>query len=377
MKNLLTHYSRVTVIPSALLCFVVAAMAADFDAGSNGGYGPLTVTENTTLDLPADGVFHCTTITVNAGRTLRFKKNPLNTPIVLLAQGDVTVNGVIEVSGDNGSGGIGGAGGPGGFDGGHGGFGPNAPASRGGDGHGPGGGVNTDGQRHAVHGNAIAGNAGAYGNVLLVPLIGGSGGGGSSGNPGYGGGGGGGAILIASNTRIVVNGSIRATGGYSPYGGGGGGGIRLVAPTGGGNGDLNTQAAAGGGHGRVRIDCTATDAFRNLSLYGNVTRGTRLFTLPATSPSLHIVSVAGQAIPVGAAAGVSFELPAGSPATQTVVVRGQGFTGEVPVRLMVTPEHSASTAYELTLNSSANPPEISAQITLTEGEPTRITAWTK
>lgn len=377
MKNLLTHYPRVAFVPSTLLCLVVAATAADFDSGSNGSYGPLTVTENTSLDMPADGVFHCTTITVNSGRTLRFKKNPLNTPVVLLAQGDVVVAGTIEVSGAEAGGAIGGVGGPGGFDGGHGGFGANAPANRGGDGHGPGGGVNVDGQRNAVHGNAINGNNRTYGNVLMVPLIGGSGAAGTTGNPGAGGGGGGGAILIASNTRITVNGSIRATGGYSPYGGGSGGAIRLVAPTGGGNGELNTHAAIGGGHGRVRIDCTVAEAFRNLSVHGNATRGTQMFALPATSPSLHLVSVAGQAIPVGAATGVNFELPAGSPASQTVVLRGQGFTGEVPVRLVVTPEHSVSTVYDFALNGSANPPEVSTQITLNEGELTRITAWTR
>lgn len=366
-----------TFAAALLLGSTITGSAAGFDSGSNGSYGPLTITENTTIDLPPDGVLHCTTITVNSGRTLRFTRNPLNTPVVLLAQGDVTITGTIEVSGANASGAIAGTGGPGGFDGGHGGFGPSAPANRGGDGHGPGGGRNADNQRHAVYGNAVGGNTRTYGNVLIVPLIGGSGGAGIHGNPGGGGGGGGGAILIASNTRIVVNGSVRATGGYSPYGGGSGGAIRLVAPTGGGNGDLNAQAAAGGGDGRVRIDCTEPTAFRNLAAYGSVTRGTRMFALPATSPALHIVSVAGQAIPIGAPAGVEFTLPAGSPTTQTVVLRGEGFAGQVPIRLVVTPEHSASTTYDLTLDATANPPEVATNITLVEDEPTRIHAWTR
>ena len=87
--------------------------------------------------------------------------------------------------------------------------------------------------------------------------------------------------------------------------------------------------------------------------------------------------MAGQSIPVGAANGVSFELPAGAPATQTVVVRGEGFTGQVPVRLVVTPEHTAATVYDLTLDAAANPPEVSTQITLPEGEPVRLHAWTR
>ncbi|MCZ7639348.1 MAG: hypothetical protein M5U12_26900 [Verrucomicrobia bacterium] len=285
--------------------------AADFDAGSNGSHGPLTITANTTLDLPPDGIFHCTTLTVNQGVTLRFNKNPLNTPVVLLAQGDVTINGTIDVAGANGSGRHRRRGGRG-FDGGHGGFGPSAPANRGGDGYGPGRGLNANNQRAGAYAQAAASNNRTYGNVLIVPLIGGSGAAGFDGNPGYGGGGGGGAILIASNTRITVNGSINASGGSAPYGGGSGGAIRLVAPTGGGGGSLRADGSSSGANGRVRIDCTEPLAFRNLSIQGSVTRGTRMFALPAAQPRLHFVSVAGQAIPVNAAAGVSFELPAGS-----------------------------------------------------------------
>ncbi len=375
----MTHPSRAFAFCAALCAGLLPPLArAQFDSGSNGSYGPLNITENTTLDLPPDGVFHCTTINVAAGWTLRFNKNPLNTPVVLLAQGDVTIAGTIDVSGGNNSGALPGRGGPGGFDGGYGGFGPSAPANRGGDGQGPGRGLNADGQRAAAHATAASGNDRTYGNVLIVPLIGGSGAAGLNGNPGLGGAGGGGAILIASNTRIVVNGQILARGGWAPYGGGSGGAIRLVAPTGGGNGSLNASGQGGGGDGRVRIDTTDSTAFRNLTLYGSVTRGTRMFALPAgPQPSLHFVSVAGQSIAVDAAAGVNIELPAGAPATQTVVLRGQGFTGQVPVRLVVTPEHSPSTVLDLTLNGGANPPEVSTQITLPEGEPVRLHAWTR
>ena len=146
---------------------------------------------------------------------------------------------------------------------------------------------------------------------------------------------------------------------------------------GGGGGSLRADSAGSGADGRVRIDTTDPLAFRNLTIAGQAARGTRMFALPATSPKLHLVSVAGQAIPVGAASGVDFELPAGSPAAQTVVLRGEGFTGQVAMRVAITPEHSASTLYDVTLNAGANPPEVSAQVTLKEGEPTRITAWTR
>jgi hypothetical protein len=378
MKHMLLRHRLAGLGAGLLLGLLPGTAFAQFDAGSNGSYGPLNITENTTLDLPPDGVFHCTTINVSAGATLRFNRNPLNTPVVLLAQGDVTIAGTIDVSGANASGAIPGTGGPGGFDGGFGGFGPSAPAHLGGDGQGPGRGVNIEGQRHAAYAAPAGANDRTYGNVLIVPLIGGSGGAGINGNPGVGGGGGGGALLIASNTRITVSGVVRANGGFSPYGGSSGGSLRLVAPVITGNGSLSSVGGGSGSPGRVRLDCTDSLAFRNLTLNGSTTRGTRMFALPAgPQPSLHIVSVAGQSIPVGAANGVSFELPAGAPATQTVVLRGQGFTGQVPVRVVVTPEHTAATVYDLTLDAGANPPEVSTQITLPEGEPVRLHAWTR
>jgi hypothetical protein len=356
-----------------------AVHAAPFDAGSDGSYGALVVPQGVTtnLALPADGVFRCTTITVAQGATLRFTKNPLNTPVVLLAQGDVVIGGTLDLTGGNASGAIPGTGGPGGFGGGYGGGGPAAPASRGGDGHGPGRGLNASNQRPGAHATAGQSNNRTYGNVLIVPLIGGSGAAGTDGNPGSGGGGGGGAILVASSTRITVNGSINAYGGYAPFGGGSGGAIRLVAPTGGGGGSLHAGVQTGSGEGRVRVDTTDPLAFRNLTIYGSLTRGTRMFALPPPPPLLHIVGVAGQAIPVGAAAGVSFELPAGTPAAQAVVLRGEGFTGNVPVQVTVTPEHSASAAYDAVLNAAATPAEVTVNVTLPVGEPVQIHAWTK
>lgn len=377
MKHPLRLLSHPALLVATSAALAVSGWAADFDSGSDGSYGPILVTTSTNLALPADGVLRCTTITVNANQTLRFIRNALNTPVVLLAQGDVTINGTLDVSGAESITAIGGTAGPGGFDGGHGGFGPSAPANRGGDGHGPGRGVNAANQLAAAYAAGAGANGRTYGNVLIVPLIGGSGGAGSNGNPGNGGGGGGGALLLASNTRIVVNGAINALGGYSYVGSGSGGSIRLVAPTGGGGGNLRAGGGSGAASGRVRIDTTDPLAFRNVSVSGTVTRGTRMFVWPAAQPALHLVSVAGQAIPPGTGAAVNFVLPPGSPAGQTVVLRGEGFAGEVPVQLVVTPEHSPSTSYDLILDAGANPPELAAPITLVEGEATRIHAWTR
>jgi len=69
--------------------------------------------------MPPNGIFNCTTITVASNVTLTFVPNSLNTPVYLLAQGDIVINGIIDVSGQNGqtNGGYSLAG-PGGFEGG-------------------------------------------------------------------------------------------------------------------------------------------------------------------------------------------------------------------------------------------------------------------
>jgi hypothetical protein len=373
------HFKNALLAAALATVSVVPLVAAQFSSGSDGSYGDVIVLNGTTatLDIPADGVFRCGRVTVGSGATLRFNANPLNTAVYLLCTNDVLISGTIDITGADNVGAVPGKGGPGGFDGGFGGFGDSAPLNRGGDGHGPGGGRNGTGTLPGVYAAVSGANDRVYGNVLIVPLIGGSGAAGVNGNPGNGGGGGGGAILIASDTQITVNGTINANGGYGPYGGGSGGSIRLVAPTGGGSGSLAAQGRASGSNGRVRIDCQDNLAFRNLSVRGSSTRGTRMFVFPASTPSLHIIHAAGQDIPQGAPAAVNIELPAGSPAAQTIRVRGVNFSGTVPIQILVTPEHTAATTYDLNLNGAGNPAEVEAQVSLPVGELVRIEAWAR
>ena len=290
---------------TALMLFSPLTFA--FDSGSSGVDGALNITEDTLLPLPADGIFNYTTVNVAAGATLTFAKNSANTPVVILASGDVTIEGTIDISGSDstdvgsagdgnfGDDGIAGLGGPGGFDGGRGGRpDPSAdvfePARAGGHGLGPGGGE--PGLRKHETGNFGCGAAGGsfggvgeganrnspnscdeggfypeagpiYGNATLLPLIGGSGGGGGYGYlnfHGSGGGGGGGAILIASSgtVNLVSGSSIFANGGGSGTtagadvggagGGGSGGAIRIIATTIDGNGAITATGGSEGGN---------------------------------------------------------------------------------------------------------------------------------
>ena len=93
----------------------VVTVQAQFSSGSDGSDGPLTVSAGlTTLDVPDDGIFNFTTVTIETGGTLAFNKNVRNTPVHLLATGDIVVNanGLIHVNAGFGTGAAGGVGAP-------------------------------------------------------------------------------------------------------------------------------------------------------------------------------------------------------------------------------------------------------------------------
>lgn len=300
--------SRISLV-AALVAALTCAPAWAVDSGSTGADGALNPTVNTEVVLPSSGILNYTTVNIPVGVTVKFKPNAANTPVYLLASGDVTIAGTIDVNGKDaaatgtdgdgmqGDDGVPGLGGPGGFAGGRGGRDDAAqrPAIiRGGAGLGPGGGFGGveggDGctatgyyhylgaggayganayQYYAVGrcGSAVS-RANAYGSTLLQPLVGGSGGGGGLGGtnyPGSGGGGGGGAILIASSGTLKVTGSITAIGGDggglagtgvgARGAGGSGGAIRLLASNVTGTGTLSAVGGCINSGGNRRQFC--------------------------------------------------------------------------------------------------------------------------
>src|SRR5262249_51244183 len=130
-------------LAAALLLLLAAPLQAqNFNSGSDGSDGAFTMSQDTTLDVPPDGIFNFTTVTITAG-TLRFNRNALNTPVFVLATGDISITKAnIIVDGVPGTSNppAGGAGGPGGFDGGE----PGVQAIPPGPGNGPGGGAGGD-----------------------------------------------------------------------------------------------------------------------------------------------------------------------------------------------------------------------------------------
>src|SRR5262245_1455903 len=101
LKTITQRIARSALL--ALLVVVADAAGQTFNSGSTGAYGPMNITADTTLDLPGDGIFNCTTINIAAGTTLRFITNRINTPVYLLASEDIIVNGTIDVSGGHGT----------------------------------------------------------------------------------------------------------------------------------------------------------------------------------------------------------------------------------------------------------------------------------
>jgi hypothetical protein len=363
-----------------------AVQAQGFNAGSDGSLGDVVIGASTNIALPPDGILNYRSLQIASGVTVTFTRNARNTPVYILSQGDVVVNGSIDVSGSGRTANTGGAGGPGGFDGGNPGFGAETPP---GNGYGPGGGEG--GFRGCCDETDVAGggafatrrgdsNSGAtYGNPFLLPMIGGSGGGGGGGAFG-GGGGGGGAVLIAANTRIVVSGSIVANGGGRGNGfvinSGSGGAIRLVSMMVEGGGSLSVNDGGNAGLGRIRVDSIERSRL-NFNFNGHPTSiGSNLLVFPPVQPTLSLTEVAGTPIAEGTIPGTIF-LPFGSTTNRTVKLRAKDFGRSVNVRVTLTPDSGAKSFFDTTLdNTVANPVEKTVDVVIPVNTKVAVHAWT-
>lgn len=132
-KSLKRAPGRGAPVAFLLSVLAVASAQAAVNSGSTGADGAFNPTVNTEVVLPESGILNYTTVNIPAGVTVKFKRNSANTPVFLLATGNVTIAGVIDIaggtaahSGTYGNGVLGddgqpGLGGPGGYDGGRGG----------------------------------------------------------------------------------------------------------------------------------------------------------------------------------------------------------------------------------------------------------------
>jgi hypothetical protein len=312
-------------------------------------FSAITYTTNIVINM-ADhptGIYQYTTVNIPTNVTVTFMPNANNSPVTWLLQGSCIISGTVDVSGQSDNGLVPGQGGPGGGAGGYGGQGTSWLAHKG---AGLGGGdaaqynLNSigGGGSYATVGRSYQAAAGlTYGNMFLLPLLGGSGGGGGF---GFGGGGGGGAILIASDSSILVNGAVTAYGGYGygNGGGGSGGAVRLVAPQISGHGGIAASGLGGianGGSGFVRLD-VLDDEFVG-TLNDSASRGFNpILVAPAQAATLAIQSIAGNAVPANPT-GVVFTPDATISAQQNnpipVVVSCVNLPLNTPITVVVKP----------------------------------------
>ncbi|MGH7256522.1 MAG: hypothetical protein ACREI3_12185 [Nitrospirales bacterium] len=384
-----------TSIVLILLLGVLPLHAQTFVSGSTGALGALEPSSNVTVTLPADGILHYTTVTIPTGVTVTFERNAANTPVTLLATGDVVITGVVNVDGTAGTGQgtpvvhPGGLGGPGGFQGGQSGARGTTntlPSA----GQGPGGGAGSPN-------TSTAASSGTYGTpatfVSLIPLFGGSGGGGFPGTnnaSGLSGGGGGGAIALASSTKITVNGTIFARGGAggNQYtGGGSGGAIRLVAPEIVGTGTLNISGGGGGGPGRVRLEAFRMNfagTVQPTSQYPSISTTCGPVTAASTPaladlPTLRITAIAGEPTPAttgGTYSTADLTLPPETTNPVTVEVTGTNIPVGTTFKLKHIPQFAAADA-TLTATSTGTFATSTAtfNVTLPEGEVSLLNAF--
>ncbi|MFN0119274.1 MAG: hypothetical protein ACKV2V_02110 [Blastocatellia bacterium] len=401
---------RLIFVIALLSLAAMPAWAQTFSSGSTGADGALSDTAlpaacarnqaTITCALPASGVFNFTTVNIPAGITLQFTKNARNTPVTMLATGDVTINGVINIRGGRALGITGAEGGPGGFRGGDGGLGVEADIIAGKPGDGPGGGAGSKvsnifggGAGFAIAGvggnSPTAQNGGfggpRYGSRTLLPLIGGSGGGGTAAfqsRPGDGGGGGGGAILIASSGRILfgnTNSGIDATGGSSAISGGGGsgGGIRLVANVINGSPSLSiaggrseNQGTGQASYGYVRVEAADYNTFSPSTSNPNYSFSKTFnpVTVP-NAPQLRIASVGGvnaPAAPVGSfAAAPDITVPTSTANPVTVALQASNIPVGTVVSVTLTQENGdRSNTSSTALTGTAQSSTATASVTL-------------
>ncbi|HWL95655.1 MAG TPA: hypothetical protein VNT79_19205 [Phycisphaerae bacterium] len=333
--------------------------------GANGSDGAFSPVSNTTINLalspngafdaanpdpatPLTGVydaakwavvFRYTNVNIPAGVTVNFENHPKGAPVVWLVSGSVTIAGTINI---NGSAAVGASvvrsiPGPGGFAGGARGLLPNIDGTAGSgpggasyradtnDGAGSGGGFGLPGSCGWPSCAATAAPGIDYGNLRILPLIGGSGGG--AGRSSFvnvsNAGAGGGAILMAAANTITITGQITANGGDGSVaagrggGAGSGGGIRLVAnqinSTGslravGGSAVSNFGDSGGAGAvGRIRAEgnnVSISDSTPSFS--AGLPGATATIWPPASAPRVTITQVHTQAAPADPKAGYDF-----------------------------------------------------------------------
>src|ERR1035437_1000802 len=111
------------ILQAMVVALVCASASAQVDSGSNGSDGAFNPTTNTVINMAdhPNGIYQYTSVNIPGNVTVSFITNANNTPVTWLVQGNVVINGTVNISGQSGNGVMPGQGGPGGGAGGYGG----------------------------------------------------------------------------------------------------------------------------------------------------------------------------------------------------------------------------------------------------------------
>lgn len=398
------------------IAFSATSVRAQFSSGSTGADGALNPTSNVTITLPPSGILNYTTINIPPDVIVRFTRNASNTPVTILAQGNVTISGQFVVSGDDNNGRLGSLGGPGGFRGGNGGTFADSPFGTAGDGPGGGmggsstvangtgggggGGFFQNGNAGRVINGGTPGNGGVrYGTKILLPLIGGSGGGGggvnsNSQNIAGGGAGGGGGILIASSTSIVfgtgtnfTSPGVTSRGGSGDFdglasiegGGGSGGAIRLIANTISGSPCLDVTAGGGkfndlpsrGASGVIRVEAFNLSGLSPQCSTSSITLGQPNPVTLANSPTLRIDSVGGVSAPANPVGLINappdIVVPTSVSNPVVIIINATNLPPGTIIQVQLTPESGTPTTVTGALSGSTASSSVPESMTLPSG----------
>src|SRR6266850_779576 len=89
----LSKISRWRIVSALVFLLACTAQSAhaqgSFNSGSTGADGAFNPSSSTTLQVPESGVFNFTTVNIPGPVTVTFTRNSKNTPVTILATGDV------------------------------------------------------------------------------------------------------------------------------------------------------------------------------------------------------------------------------------------------------------------------------------------------
>jgi Flp pilus assembly protein TadG len=108
------------------------------------------------------------------------------------------------------------------------------------------------------------------------------------------------------------------------------------------------------------------------------TIGSTMVIFPRNFPRLDVINVAGTNIAVGVSAPIQLQLPFGASTNQSVTIQAQNFNGEVPIRVVLTPQSGPILSFDATItNTTQNPAAVTVPVTVPINQLVTVNAWTR